>query len=67
MVRNTRTIEALTTDRKPRQFQRVVSGQENFAFVICVLAFICVHLRFMYNHLRSYQYIYDIITACHYL
>ncbi len=44
-----------------------MEGQENFAFVICVLAFICVHLRFMYNHLRSYQYIYDIITVCHYL
>ncbi|KAK0434185.1 hypothetical protein EV421DRAFT_1741022 [Armillaria borealis] len=37
-------------------------GQENFAFASCVLAFICVHLRFIGDNLRSHQCVYDIIN-----
>ncbi|PBK64019.1 hypothetical protein ARMSODRAFT_515872 [Armillaria solidipes] len=52
------------TEKDGRSDDGFFQGQENFAFVICVLAFTCVHLRFICDHLRSHQIVYDIINAC---
>ncbi|PBK82552.1 hypothetical protein ARMGADRAFT_1038577 [Armillaria gallica] len=60
------SIEKAPSSSKPKKSPVKKNYDGPGEFCVCDLR-ACVHLRFMYNHLRSYQYIYDIITACHYL